>query len=130
MKKTDFKNFGIIVLLFQILLTVSVYSQTNEKMDASLAKAFSESIANDEQADLRFGQKTKLTANDGAAGDFFGFRVAIAGNTAVVGAYQDDVGAHANVLVCFVIGRWQQFAKSGFTREPLLQWSAQKTILL
>jgi TetR/AcrR family transcriptional regulator len=41
-----------------------------------------------------------------------------------------DVGAHANVLVCFVIGRWQQFAKSGFTREPLVQWSAQRAILL
>ena len=41
-----------------------------------------------------------------------------------------DVGAHANVLVCFVIGRWQQFAKSGFSREPLVQWSAQRAILL
>lgn len=41
-----------------------------------------------------------------------------------------DIGAHANVLVCFVIGRWQQFAKSGFTREPLVQWSAQRAILL
>jgi TetR/AcrR family transcriptional regulator len=41
-----------------------------------------------------------------------------------------DIGAYANVLVCFVIGRWQQFAKSGFTREPLLQWSAQCAILL
>ena len=41
-----------------------------------------------------------------------------------------DVGAHANVLVCFVIGRWQLFAKSGFTREPLAQWPAQCAILL
>lgn len=41
-----------------------------------------------------------------------------------------DIGAHANVLVCFVIGRWLQFAKSGFTREPLMQWSAQRVILL
>lgn len=41
-----------------------------------------------------------------------------------------DVGAHANVLVCFVIGRWQLFAKSGFAREPLLQWAAQRAILL
>ena len=41
-----------------------------------------------------------------------------------------DVGAYANVLVCFVMGRWQQFAKSGFTREPLMQWSAQRAILL
>ena len=41
-----------------------------------------------------------------------------------------DVGAHANVLVCYVIGRWQQFAKSGFARDPLAQWPAQRAILL
>ena len=41
-----------------------------------------------------------------------------------------DVGAHANLLVCYVIGRWQQFAKSGFTRDPMAQWSAQSAILL
>ena len=41
-----------------------------------------------------------------------------------------DVGAHANVLVCYVIGRWTQFAKSGFTREPMSQWPAQLAILL
>ena len=41
-----------------------------------------------------------------------------------------DVGAHANLLVCCVIGRWQQFAKSGFARDPLAQWQAQSAILL
>src|SRR5512146_69012 len=41
-----------------------------------------------------------------------------------------DVGAHANLLVCYVIGRWQQFAKSGFSRDPLAQWPAQRSILL
>jgi len=41
-----------------------------------------------------------------------------------------DVGAQANVLVCYVIGRWQQFAKSGFTRDPLAQWQTQLAILL
>jgi TetR/AcrR family transcriptional regulator len=41
-----------------------------------------------------------------------------------------DVGAYANVLVCYVIGRWAQFAKSGFTREPMAQWEAQSAILL
>ena len=41
-----------------------------------------------------------------------------------------DVGAHANLLVCYVIGRWQQFSKSGFTRDPLAQWPAQSAILL
>jgi TetR/AcrR family transcriptional regulator len=24
----------------------------------------------------------------------------------------------ANLLMCFVAGRWHQFAKSGFTRQP------------
>ncbi|MGC2166580.1 MAG: nucleoid occlusion factor SlmA [Gallionella sp.] len=40
-----------------------------------------------------------------------------------------DVGAHANVLVCYVVGRWQQYAKSGFTRDPMTQWPAQWAIL-
>jgi TetR/AcrR family transcriptional regulator len=41
-----------------------------------------------------------------------------------------DVGAHANLLLCYVIGRWLQFGKSGFAREPLSQWPAQLAILL
>ena len=42
----------------------------------------------------------------------------------------EDISAHANVLLCFVIGRWLQFGKSGFTREPLAQWPAQSAVLL
>ena len=41
-----------------------------------------------------------------------------------------DVGAHANLLVCYVTGCWQLFAKSGFTRDPVAQWPAQSAILL
>ncbi|MDO8412464.1 MAG: nucleoid occlusion factor SlmA [Gallionellaceae bacterium] len=40
-----------------------------------------------------------------------------------------DVGAYANALLCYVIGRWQQFGKSGFTRDPLAQWPQQWMIL-
>lgn len=40
-----------------------------------------------------------------------------------------DFGALANVLLCYVIGRWQQYAKSGFAREPLAQWEQQWPIL-
>ena len=29
-----------------------------------------------------------------------------------------DAEAQANLMVCYVIGRWQQFAKSGFKRKP------------
>ncbi len=42
----------------------------------------------------------------------------------------EDISAHANLLLCYVIGRWMQFAKSGFTREPMALWPAQSAILL
>ena len=36
-----------------------------------------------------------------------------------------DAAAHANLLLCFVVGRWHQFAKSGFKRDPLELWAEQ-----
>ena len=41
-----------------------------------------------------------------------------------------DFGALANILLCYIIGRWQQYAKSGFTREPMAQWPQQWPMLL
>ncbi|MHB9116719.1 MAG: nucleoid occlusion factor SlmA [Burkholderiales bacterium] len=41
-----------------------------------------------------------------------------------------DAAAQANLMMSFVIGRWHQFAKSGFTRDPLEMWSAQRSVLL
>ena len=40
-----------------------------------------------------------------------------------------DVVAHANVLLSYVIGRWQLFAKSGYVRDPMGQWPQQWAIL-
>ena len=40
-----------------------------------------------------------------------------------------DAGQYANVLLSYVIGRWQQFGKSGFTRDPMAQWPEQWAIL-
>jgi TetR/AcrR family transcriptional regulator len=40
-----------------------------------------------------------------------------------------DFGGLANVLLCYVIGRWQQYAKSGFTREPMAHWTQQWPML-
>lgn len=36
-----------------------------------------------------------------------------------------DAAAQANLLMGFVAGRWHQFAKSGFKRDPLEFWSRQ-----
>jgi hypothetical protein len=58
--------------------------------------------------------KVKLLASDGAADDYFGDSVAIFGDTVVVGAPGDDVGANQNQGSAYV------FVRSGFTT-----WSQQ-----
>jgi len=37
--------------------------------------------------------------------------------------------SQANLLICFVLGRWQQFAKSGFKRKPMEFVQEQLTLL-
>jgi len=41
-----------------------------------------------------------------------------------------DAAAQANLMMSFVIGRWHQFAKSGFKRQPMEFWAAQWRSLL
>ena len=40
-----------------------------------------------------------------------------------------DFGALANLLRCYAVGRWEQYARSGFSREPLGQWPQQWPML-
>ncbi len=59
-------------------------------------------------------QQAKLTANDGAAADAFGWFVAVSEDTAVVGAYNDDDrGASSGSVYVFVRNgaNWSQQAK-------------------
>ena len=55
------------------------------------------------------------------------------GGTAVAGASGPDStadpGPRANLLLCYVIGRWQQFSKSGFKRKPSELWEKQWPLL-
>jgi TetR/AcrR family transcriptional regulator len=39
-----------------------------------------------------------------------------------------DPESQANLLLCFVIGRWHQFAKSGFKRKPM-EYAQQQMLL-
>jgi TetR/AcrR family transcriptional regulator len=41
-----------------------------------------------------------------------------------------DVSAQANILLCYVVGRWHQFAKSGFKRSPTEHWQNQFNLLI
>lgn len=40
-------------------------------------------------------------------------------------AQETDVAAEANLIMSFVTGRWHQFAKSGFRRDPAELWAKQ-----
>ena len=41
-----------------------------------------------------------------------------------------DAAARANLIMSFVTGRWHQFAKSGFKRDPMQYWIEQWPSLL
>jgi cysteine-rich repeat protein len=65
-----------------------------------------------------WGLVKNLVAGDGAADDKFGFAVAVSGDTVVVSAYFDDVGANANQGSVYVFernqggaGNWGQVKK-------------------
>jgi len=40
-----------------------------------------------------------------------------------------DFAAHADMLVCHVVGRWQRFVKSGFRDDTVRHWTAQWPLL-
>lgn len=40
-----------------------------------------------------------------------------------------DFASLANLLLCYVAGRWQQYSRSGFTRDPLAGWPSQWPVL-
>jgi TetR/AcrR family transcriptional regulator len=41
-----------------------------------------------------------------------------------------DPAAHANVMIAYVVGRWHQYAKSGFRRKPTELWDRQWPLLV
>ncbi|MEZ5454614.1 MAG: FG-GAP repeat protein [Lysobacteraceae bacterium] len=67
------------------------------------------------RSDNTWAQEAKLTAGDGAAYDQFGWSVALDGETALVGAYADNVGANRDQGSAYVFTRsgttWTQEAK-------------------
>ena len=41
-----------------------------------------------------------------------------------------DFAAHADLLVCYTLGRWQRFVKSNFKDDPLAHWPVQLVMLM
>jgi len=45
------------------------------------------------------------------------------------GHEEPEPNARANLILCYVIGRWSQYAKSGFKRMPTESWDKQGQML-
>ncbi len=83
-------QFGISVALSGDTALVGAFlDDTPAGADAGSAYTFTRS-------GTLWSQQSKLTAGDGAAGDAFGYSVALSGNTALVGAYGDDSAVTGN----------------------------------
>ncbi len=88
--------------------------------DTALIGAIGNGVAGAAYVFVRSGSawtfQQKLTPADGAAGDDFGRSVALSGNTALVGAYRDDIGVAADRGSAYV------FVRSGTA------WSEQQKL--
>jgi hypothetical protein len=73
----------------------------------SLSKAVSAAQAVQTGIAPQIAENAQLTAGDGVAEDFFGTAVAISGDTAIVGAPRNDIGANADQGAAYI------FVKSG-----------------
>lgn len=76
-------RFGAAVAMDGDTLLIGAYRHDERGVDAGAAYVF----AHGEQG---WRQQAKLTASDGADLSFFGFSVALAGDTALIGAWRDD----------------------------------------
>lgn len=98
-------RFGGSVALSGNLALIGAYGDALTEIGTSTGSAYI--------LDARSGtQLRKLTASDAAAGDFFGFSVALSGNLALIGAYGDeDKGPYSGSAYVFDARTGTQFQK-------------------
>ena len=79
--------FGISVAISDGTIVVGAHNDDDKGSNSGSAYVFEKSDSSDATS---WTQVAKLTADDGAASDYFGVSVAISDGTIVVGAYLDD----------------------------------------
>jgi uncharacterized protein (TIGR03437 family) len=107
-------SFGVSVAISgdTVVVGASSSGDIGANTDQGSAYVFTRSIT---PSGAVWTQQQKLTADDGAALDDFGFRVAISGDTVVVSAPLDDIGGNFDVGSAYVFARsgavWTQQRK-------------------
>jgi FG-GAP repeat len=92
----EFDQFGWSVALSGTTALVGAESKTigsNSAQGAAYVFTFNGST---------WAQQPELTASDGAAGDYFGYSVALSGTTALVGAYLKTIGSNGTQGAAYV----------------------------
>jgi hypothetical protein len=102
-------NFGVSVAIQGETIVVGA---VNKKVGANPSQGEAYVFA---RTGTTWNQQQKLTAIDGAAGDKFGISVAIHGDTLIVGAFLDDIGANRDQGSAYVFersnGMWNERQK-------------------
>ena len=76
-------QFGYSVSVYSNIAVIGAYNDDDNGPDSGSAYVFEKNSGN-------WTQKQKLLASDGEADEYFGYSVSVYGNTAVIGAYNDD----------------------------------------
>ncbi len=100
-------NFGSTVSISGNTALIGAYGNDDAGSNSGSAYVFTGSASS-------WSQQAKLTANDAAAGDTFGYSVSVSGDTAIVGApYDDDAGSSSGTAYVFTRSgtSWSQQAK-------------------
>ncbi len=102
----SYDYFGTSVAIDGDTAIVGVHGDDDDGTNSGSAYIFTRSGAN-------WTQQAKLLASDGAVGDQFGVTVAIDGNTAIVGTFDDDNGDSSGSAYIFTRSgsTWTQQAK-------------------
>ncbi len=105
--------FGYSVAISNDTVVVGAYQDDDLGTSSGAAYVFQQ----DQGGEDKWGQIQKLLPNDGAASDFFGYKVEISGDTIAVGAYQDDdLGSSSGSVYLFErnnggLNNWGQIRK-------------------
>ena len=106
---SSYDEFGISVALDAGMAVIGAHADDDNGGNSGSAYVY------EQQANGTWQQIAKLTADDGAGNDYFGYSVAIDGGVAVIGAYRDDdAGSDSGSAYVFeqqADGTWQQTAK-------------------
>ncbi len=98
-------------------------NQLLDRIESTLRQALRIAQASDRRHDgsAEAVAQTVTTAAPGAGASAAGTTAAGRGGAST----SDTTAAHANLMLCHVIGRWQQYARSGFRRKPTEHWPQQ-----